>query len=81
MNRHRHGGAVEGEDKINARKYSARFSKSASLALRFKTIYQTPFNADSFFWTEFTPREGFTGSREAYQTLSRSPRGRASFLR
>ena len=26
--------------------------------VRFKT-YEAPFNADTFFWTEFTPREGF----------------------
>ena len=38
--------------------------------LRFKT-YQTPFNADSFFWTEFTPREGFSDVEEYRRYLSR----------
>src|SRR5688500_8493676 len=33
--------------------------------IRFKT-YEAPFNSDSFFWTEFTPRAGF-GSSEAYR--------------
>src|SRR5262245_9283657 len=30
---------------------------------RFKT-YEAPFNADTFFWTEFTPREGFVTADE-----------------
>ena len=33
--------------------------------VRYKT-YEAPFNADSFFWTEFTPRQGF-GSIDIYR--------------
>src|SRR6202008_2448301 len=33
--------------------------------VKFKT-YEAPFNADTFFWTDFTPRQGFT-SVDAYR--------------
>ena len=35
--------------------------------MRFRT-YEAPFNSDTFFWTEFTPRQGFAtaGAYRAY---------------
>ena len=33
--------------------------------MRFKT-YEAPFNSDTFFWTEFTPRQGFA-TADAYR--------------
>jgi uncharacterized protein (DUF885 family) len=56
--------SLTGEDKINAEIFRTILEERIS-DLRFKT-YQTPFNADSFFWTEFTPREGFP-DQEAYR--------------
>jgi uncharacterized protein (DUF885 family) len=56
--------SLSGEDKINAEIFRTILQERIS-DLRFKT-YQTPFNADSFFWTEFTPREGFP-DQEAYR--------------
>jgi len=37
---------------------------------RFKT-YEAPFNADTFFWTNFTPREGFVTTDEYRRYLGR----------
>jgi len=37
---------------------------------RFKT-YEAPFNADTFFWTNFTPREGFVTADEYRRYLGR----------
>ncbi len=52
------------EQKINAQIFRTILEERIS-DLRFKT-YQAPFNADSFFWTEFTPREGFP-DQDAYR--------------
>ncbi|HEY5761074.1 MAG TPA: DUF885 family protein, partial [Steroidobacter sp.] len=52
------------EEKINAQIFRTILEERIS-DLRFKT-YQAPFNADSFFWTEFTPREGLP-DQEAYR--------------
>ena len=56
--------SLSGEDRINAEIFRTILEERIS-DLRFKT-YQTPFNADSFFWTEFTPREGLP-DQEAYR--------------
>lgn len=56
--------SLSGEDRINAEIFRTILEERIS-DLRFKT-YQTPFNADSFFWTEFTPREGLP-DLEAYR--------------
>ncbi|WP_129780632.1 DUF885 domain-containing protein [Peristeroidobacter soli] len=56
--------SLSAEEKINAEIFRTILEERIS-DLRFKT-YQAPFNADSFFWTEFTPREGFP-DREAYR--------------
>ena len=45
------------EERINAEVF--RFSvKALADDVRFRT-YEAPFNSDTFFWTEFTPRGGF----------------------
>jgi len=45
------------EERINAQVFRASLRALAN-DVRFKT-YEAPFNSDSFFWTEFTPRGGF----------------------
>lgn len=52
------------EEKINAQVFRAVIEEQ-SVDVRYKT-YEAPFNADTFFWTGFTPREGY-GSPEEYQ--------------
>ncbi|HWK50669.1 MAG TPA: DUF885 family protein [Steroidobacter sp.] len=56
--------ALSSEASINAQIFRTILDERIS-DLRYKT-YQTPFNADSFFWTEFTPREGLP-DQEAYR--------------
>jgi uncharacterized protein (DUF885 family) len=60
---------LSAEEKVNAQVFRALIEEHIS-DLRFKT-YQTPFNADSFFWTEFTPREGFADAEQYRRYLSR----------
>jgi uncharacterized protein (DUF885 family) len=60
---------LSAEEKVNAQVFRAIIEERIS-DLRFKT-YQAPFNADSFFWTEFTPREGFPDVEEYRKYLSR----------
>jgi uncharacterized protein (DUF885 family) len=60
---------LSAEEKVNAQVFRAIIEERIS-DLRFKT-YQAPFNADSFFWTEFTPREGFPDLEEYRRYLSR----------
>jgi uncharacterized protein (DUF885 family) len=60
---------LSAEEKVNAQVFRAIIEERIS-DLHFKT-YQTPFNADSFFWTEFTPREGFPDVEEYRRYLSR----------
>jgi len=60
---------LSAEEKINAQVFRAIVEERIS-DLHFKT-YQAPFNADSFFWTEFTPREGFPDIEEYRKYLSR----------
>ena len=45
------------EEKVNAQVFRASVRALAN-DVRFR-IYETPFNSDTFFWTEFTPRQGF----------------------
>lgn len=56
--------SLSSEEKINAEIFRTLLEERIS-DLRFKT-YQAPFNADSFFWTDFTPREGFP-DQDAYR--------------
>jgi uncharacterized protein (DUF885 family) len=55
---------LSSEDMVNAQIFRTILEQRIA-DLRFKT-YQMPFNSDSFFWTEFTPREGFP-DREGYR--------------
>ena len=55
------------EERINAQ--VLRTSLRAFVSdIRFKT-YEVPFNSDTFFWTEFTPRGGFA-NLDAYRNYS-----------
>jgi uncharacterized protein (DUF885 family) len=45
------------EEKVNAQVFRTSIRALAN-DLRFRT-YEAPFNSDTFFWTEFTPRQGF----------------------
>lgn len=57
------------EEKVNAQVFRASIQALANDA-RFRT-YEAPFNSDTFFWTSFTPRQGFD-TAEAYRAyLSR----------
>lgn len=60
---------LSADEKVNAQVFRAIIEERIS-DLHFKT-YQAPFNADSFFWTEFTPREGFPDVEEYRRYLSR----------
>ena len=48
---------LSSEEKVNAQVFRASIL-SLSNDLKFR-IYEAPFNSDTFFWTEFTPRQGF----------------------
>ncbi len=57
------------EEQVNAQIFRASVRALANEA-RFKT-YEAPFNSDTFFWTAFTPRQGFS-TADAYRAyLSR----------
>ena len=45
------------EEKVNAQVFRTSIRALAN-EVRFRT-YEAPFNSDTFFWTEFTPRQGF----------------------
>ena len=49
--------ALSPEEKVNAQVLRASI-RALSNDLKFR-IYEAPFNSDTFFWTEFTPRQGF----------------------
>lgn len=50
------------EEHVNAQVFRAVIEELAG-DVRFKT-YEAPFTADTFFWTSFTPREGFITADE-----------------
>lgn len=50
-------GELSAEERVNAQVFRAGLSALAN-DVRFRT-YETPFNSDTFFWTSFTPRQGF----------------------
>ena len=52
------------EEKVNARVLRASVQADAN-DIKFRT-YEAPFNADTFFWTSFTPRQGMP-TTEAYR--------------
>jgi uncharacterized protein (DUF885 family) len=45
------------EEKVNAQVFRASI-RTLTNDLKFRA-YEAPFNSDTFFWTEFTPRQGF----------------------
>ena len=52
------------EEKVNAQVFKASIQGLAD-DVRFR-VYEAPFNADTFFWTSFTPRQGMP-TAEAYR--------------
>ena len=54
----------------STRRYSAPCSKSRSSTCATR-LYEAPFNADTFFWTNFTPREGYATADEYRRYLGR----------
>jgi uncharacterized protein (DUF885 family) len=55
---------LSAEENINAQVFRTSIQALAT-DVRFGT-YETPFNSDTFFWTEFTPRQGFA-TAEVYR--------------
>jgi uncharacterized protein (DUF885 family) len=54
------------DEKVNAQIFRTSITALAN-DVKFRT-YEAPFNSDTFFWTEFTPRQGFAtiGAYRAY---------------
>jgi len=59
-------GELSAEEKVNAQVFRTSLRALVNDA-RFRT-YEAPFNSDTFFWTEFTPRQGLP-TAGAYQAL------------
>jgi uncharacterized protein (DUF885 family) len=57
------------EEKINAQVFRAVIEEQI-VDVRYKN-YETPFNSDTFFWTEFTPQSGFDNAEEYRRYLGR----------
>lgn len=55
---------LSAEEKVNAQIFRTSLRALAS-DVKYRT-YEAPFNSDTFFWTDFTPRQGF-GSAAAYR--------------
>lgn len=60
---------LSAEEKINAEVFETIITAFVN-DIRFK-IYEAPFNSDSFFWTAFSPREGFQNADEYRRYLGR----------
>ena len=56
------------DEKVNAQVFRASI-RSLSNEVKFRT-YEAPFNSDTFFWTDFTPRQGFV-TIDAYRAYLR----------
>ena len=61
--------ALSAGEKINAQVFRASL-RSLSNDVKFR-IYEAPFNSDTFFWTDFTPRQGFGTAAEYRAYLGR----------
>jgi len=59
---------LSAEEKVNAQVFRASIRALAN-EVKFRT-YEAPFNSDTFFWTEFTPRQGLA-TAEAYRAYLR----------
>jgi uncharacterized protein (DUF885 family) len=55
---------LSAEEKVNAQVFRTTVTALAN-DVKYRT-YEAPFNSDTFFWTEFTPRQGFA-SIDAYR--------------
>src|SRR6188768_2022602 len=61
--------ALSPEEKINAQIFRAVLEEQI-VDQRYKA-YEAPFNADTFFWTNFTPRQGFQTADDYRRYLGR----------
>jgi uncharacterized protein (DUF885 family) len=57
------------EEKVNAQVFRTALQELVT-DVRYKT-YEAPFNSDTFFWTSFTPRQGFQTIDEYRRYLAR----------
>jgi uncharacterized protein (DUF885 family) len=57
------------DEKVNARIFRTAI-RALATDVRFRT-YEAPFNSDTFFWTEFTPRQGFATADRYRSYLAR----------
>jgi uncharacterized protein (DUF885 family) len=60
---------LSAEEKINAQIFRTSLRALAS-DIRYRT-YEAPFNSDTFFWTDFTPRQGFATAAAYRSYLAR----------
>lgn len=62
-------GDLSPEERVNYEVFRTSLTALAN-DVRFKT-YEAPFNSDTFFWAEFTPRQGFTRAEDVRRFLVR----------
>ena len=60
---------LSAEEKINAQIFRTSLRELAS-DVQYRT-YEAPFNSDTFFWTDFTPRQGFANAAAYRSYLAR----------
>jgi uncharacterized protein (DUF885 family) len=60
---------LSAEEKINAQIFRTSLKEQVS-DIQYKT-YEAPFNSDTFFWTSFTPRQGFPNAAGYRSYLTR----------
>src|SRR5512145_114796 len=60
---------LSAEEKINAQIFRTALRELVS-DIQYKT-YEAPFNSDTFFWTSFTPRQGFANAAAYRSYLAR----------
>jgi len=60
---------LSSEEKINAQIFRTSLRALVS-DIRYRT-YEAPFNSDTFFWTDFTPRQGFANAAAYRSYLAR----------
>ena len=60
---------LSGEEKINAQIFRTSLRELVS-DVQYRT-YEAPFNSDTFFWTSFTPRQGFANAAAYRSYLAR----------
>ena len=69
---------LSAEEKVNAQVFRTSIRALAN-DIKYQT-YEAPFNSDTFFWTQFTPREGLP-TANAYRAYLRRLARRAALLR